>query len=322
MPLARESADRALALDRRLGPVFVTLAILERGTGRPGEAVQHAEKALALDPLSADAHRERARALEDLGEMAKAEAAYREAVRLRPNDWSALNQLGGFLAARGRAAEAREAFARVTSLTPDNTSGWNNLGSMERALGNLEAARRDWETSLSIAPTGTAYSNLGTLAFFEGRYTEAARHLEEAVKARPNDHRLWANLGSALYWAPGERDKAAAAYRRAVELGERERDLNPRNAPCCPACRDSYAMLGRGQDARAAIAEALSLAPQDTRVKLTAAEVYEQLGDRDLAIRWAAAALAAGHSRREVDGAPGLAGLRADPRFKEAVAKK
>jgi tetratricopeptide (TPR) repeat protein/tRNA A-37 threonylcarbamoyl transferase component Bud32 len=319
---ARESCDRALALNPRAAPAYVTLAMLDRGTGRPADAVQHADQALALDAMSADAHRERARALEDLGELRKAEEAYRQAVQLRPNDWNVFTQLGGFLNARGRFAEARDAFTRVTQLTPDNTSGWNNRGSMELALGNPEAARRDWETSLGIAPTGTAYSNLGTLAFFDGRYAEAARHLEEAVKARPNDHRLWANLGAARYWAPGEREKAGAAYRRAVELAEREREMNPRNAALLARLADSYAMLGQAREARAALAQALSLAPQDTRVMFTAGETYEQLGDRDLAIRWVAAALAAGHSRREIDRAPGLAGVRADARFKEAVAGK
>ena len=43
---------------------------------------------------------------------------------------------------------------------------------------------------------------------------------------------------------------------------------------------------------------------------------------RSLAIRYAVAALAAGHSQREVEQAPGLAGLRADARFKQALAKK
>jgi Flp pilus assembly protein TadD len=236
-----------------------------------------------------------------------AEEAYRQAVRLRPNDWSAFNQLGAFLNGRRRFEEAREAFARVTQLTPDNTKGWNNLGSMELALGNAEAARRDWETSLGIAPTSTAYSNLATLAFFDGRYAQAARYLEEAVKASPNDRRAWANLGAALSWAPGERETAPAAYRRAVELAEQERKLNPRNASLLARLSDCYAMLGRAREARAALAEALSLAPQDAQVMFNAGEVYEHLGDRELAIRWTAAAQAGGHPRREIEGSPGLA---------------
>jgi tetratricopeptide (TPR) repeat protein len=92
---------------------------------------------------------------------------------------------------------------------------------MERALGNLDAARRDWETSLGIAPTGTAYSNLGTLMFFDGRYAQAARYLEEAVKARP------ATTASGSTWAPRSTGRRASGtrrsrpYRRAVELAER-----------------------------------------------------------------------------------------------------
>ena len=77
-------------------------------------------------------------------------------------------------------------------------------------------------------PTSTAASNLGTLYYSQGRYADAARALEKAVTIPPESFRVWANLGAALYWTPGEREKAKGAYLRAVELAEEARGLNPR----------------------------------------------------------------------------------------------
>jgi serine/threonine-protein kinase len=317
--LARRSCERALALEPRLAPAFVTLAMIERGTGQPREALGHLERALGIDPLSADAHREKGRVLEETGAFDTAEQAYRKAMELRPNDWSAHNQLGGFLLTRGRYAEAGRVFLHVTELAPDNVQGWNNLGSAEYGQDRLQEARRAWETSVRIEPSGTAHSNLGALAFFEGRYAEAARAFEEAVKARDRDHRLWLNLGSALYWAPGEREKARPAFEKALELAERERAVTPRDGRLLVRIATAQAMLGRAQEARTVLAEALALAPQDARVMFAAGEIHEQLGQREQALRWIASALAAGYSPREVERSPSLARLRADPRFTRAA---
>ena len=74
---------------------------------------------------------------------------------------------------------------------------------------------------------------------------------------------MWRNLGAALYWAPGERDKAAAAYEKAVTLGESERKVNPRQAPLLAALADSYSMLGRRAEAIAAASAAERLGSAD-----------------------------------------------------------
>jgi serine/threonine-protein kinase len=226
------------------------------------------------------------------------------------------NQLGRFLLARGRHAEAQAAFRRITELAPDNVQGWNNLGSAAFAQDQLDEARRSWEMSLAIAPNATAASNLGYLAFFQGRYADAVPAFREALKTRDKDHRLWANLAAALYWAPGQREQAAAAYAQALELAEGERRVTPRDGRLLSRMAILQAMLGRATEARGLIAQALELAPQDARVMFAAGEVYEKLGDRARALRFVSAALEAGYSPREVASAPQFAQLRADPSFK------
>jgi tetratricopeptide (TPR) repeat protein len=307
---AEEHAERALEINPRLPAIHVVLAMIARGRGRYEEATVMAQRAVSLDPVAADGYRELGRAYEAIDRSADAEVIYRRAIAARPDDWLAYNTLGSFLLARRRWPEAEAAFKQAIALTPDNTRAHNNLGATYYGMGRPDEAAAAWEHSSSIRPTSAAASNLGTYYYRRGRYTEAARNYERAVALTPGSHRLWRNLGAALYWAPGERDKAAAAYRQAIELAEQERQVNPRQPALLAELADAYSMVGGSQEARAAAAAVERLGSSDAETIFNVASAYEQIGDRAQAIRWLQKALAAGYSRELLAQSPGLAALR------------
>jgi serine/threonine-protein kinase len=312
---AVDSCGQALKIDDQLAPVHVTLALIARGRGRYEEAIAVAGRALELDPTSSDAFRELGRAYEAVKRPAEAEAVYQRAIAARPDDWLAYNALGSFYYARGRYAEAETAYRRVVDLAPDNTRAHSNLGATLFALHRPEEAAAAWERSVAIRPTNAAVSNLGTYYFERGRYTEAARAFEQAVKLMPSDHRVWRNLAAALYWAPGERDKAAAAYSKTIELAEKAREVNPRQADLLAQLADAYSMVRREREARDAIAALERLRPDEASVLFTIAVAWEQLGDRDEALAWLEKAIAAGYTRERIERSPSLSELRKDRRF-------
>lgn len=318
---AVDSCGQALKIDDRLAPVHVTLALIARGRGRYEEAVAVAGRAIELDPLSSDAYRELGRAYEALNRTADAEATYQQAIRARSDDWSAYNTLGSFYYARARYAEAETAYRRVLDLTPDNTRAYNNLGATLFGLRRPEEAAAMWERSVAIRPTYSAVSNLGTYYYDRGRYTDAARSFERAVTLMPNEYRVWRNLGAALYWAPGERQKAAAAYERSVALAEEGRKVNPRQFDLLAQLADSYSMLGRAREARETAVTLERLGPEEAAVLFMLVGVYEQLGDRTTALAWLEKALAAGYQRERVERSPSLAELRKDPRYVSLTTK-
>jgi tetratricopeptide (TPR) repeat protein len=318
--LARQACERALQLNNLLAPVHVTLGIIHAGTGEAERALADFDRALALDPADADAVREKAQAYEGLGRAKEAEDTYLRAIRLRPAYWGNHSRLGALYWRQGRYAEAERAFRRVIELTPDNVRGYANLGGVLQVMGRDEEAVAALDRSMAIRPTYVAASNLATIQFMGGRFVAAARAYEKALEIDAHDYRLWRNLATSYYWAPAERAKAGPAYEHAAHLAEEQLRVNPRDAAVLADLADCRAMLGDRARSRSDLARALALAPQDVEVQQTAAAVYEELGDREAALRWIRQALARGYPREQLERDPGLAALRADPRFPRADA--
>jgi len=314
--LARKACARALALNDLLAPVHVTLGLLHTATGQPEEAVQDLQRALALDPVSGDALRALGKAQEALGRFDEAEKTYRKASERAPGFWGNWNALGALLFRRGRYDEAEQAFRRVIELAPDNERGYRNLGGVLQSVGRSREAEQALERSLSLRPTYAAASNLATLRFDHGDYGGAVRAFEKALELDERDYRVWRFLAAARHWAPGEREKAAAAYRRAAELAERQLEVNPRDAEALVALADCRAMLGEGARARSPLEKALALAPGDVEVMQTAGSVYEVLGDRARALLWINRALEHGYAVGMIERDPALEALRADPGYR------
>jgi serine/threonine-protein kinase len=313
---ARAAAARAGALAPHLAAVRLTSAMIATTTGRYEDAVATLQSVLADDPTSADALRELGRAFEAVGDMARAEGAFKQAVAARPNDWSAYNHLGAFYSRRRRWSDAAEQFSRVLELTPDNARGHSNLGGMQVLLGEVDAAIASFEHATAINPAyATAWSNLGTLYFRQSRDADAVRALEQASALGPKNHQVWFNLASAASRLAGRDAQAREAYARAAEFGELDRQINPRQPMLLARLASCYANLDDGARARSLLREAEALAPGDAGLLLLAAEVYEELGDRQRALARVEAALKHGLAHSELEANRSLEGLRKDPAF-------
>ena len=319
LALAEQHCERALALDALSPGPWITLGMVRVAAGRVEEALASFDKALDRNPRSADAHRERAFALERLGRSGEAETAYARAIELRPGYWANHNYLGGFLFAQGRPDEAEKAFARALELAPDNARVLSNLGATRLRRGQLREAEQALARSIAIQPTPTAITNLSVLQFSQGRYAEAARSAERATTPDCRDYRVFRNLAAALYWAPGERSRIGAVCGRMAELVSEERRLDPSNPAAVVELADCLAMAGERARARTLLAEGIALGKVETPVARIAAGAYEQIGDRDQALRWLGAALRGGYSRDQVEKDPWLEALRGDSRYAALV---
>jgi serine/threonine-protein kinase len=311
---AHKSANAAIHLNDKMAQVYVTLAIIDTGTGRYDEAVQSLEKALQIDPNNADAYREMAKAYEKQGKIKEAESTYANSIALRPGYWGTYNDFGGFYYRLSRYSDAEREFQKVVELTPDNARGYSNLGVIAFLQKNYDEAAKMYEKSAAIKPSASVYSNLGTLYYTLAQYDDAARYFERAIQMNGHDSFWWHNL-AATYQLAGETQKARKAYERTAQLAEQQRRVNPRDAVLLVRLADAYSNLNKPKEARELLQQGLALDPNDATNLFDACTIYEQLGDRELALQSLDKAVKGGYPRDLIQREPTLTQLRLDPRF-------
>lgn len=173
-----------------------------------------------------------------------------------------------------------------------------------------------YEKSVAIKPSDGAYSNLGTVYYTLGQYDEAARYYEKAIQMNGLDSMEWHNLAAAYQWS-NEPQKARTAFQRTAELAEEQHRVNPRDPDLIIRLADANSYLNQPAHARDLLREGLALAPDDVTNMFQASEIYEQLGDRKLALHWIAKAIQGGYPRDLIEKSPTLAQLRLDPRYQD-----
>jgi tetratricopeptide (TPR) repeat protein len=151
-PALHEGA--AAASERRLSAEEWYEIGCELETSSPERARDAYERALALDPLMAEAHVNLGRVLHVAGERGRAEPHYRQAVKLDPDDPTPHFNLGVLLEELGRRDEAVLAYRQAILRDPDFADAHCNLGLLlestgarQEAIRHLMAARQLMESA-------------------------------------------------------------------------------------------------------------------------------------------------------------------------------
>ena len=238
------------------------------GQGEYRKAVDEFKRAVALDGTKDDLLRGLAGAYEKLGDQLNAETTYRQAIAIRPQYWAGYNSLGGDHFRQSRYPDAVKMFQRVVELTPENFQGYSNLGALLIAQGDYSKSIKVLERSIEIRPTLEAYSNLGGAYFALRRFADAAQMYRQGLNLDDRDSLIWGNLGDALYWTPGRRGDAEAAYRKAISIASSKLEVNPQDASLLAFVATYSAMVGDKIAAMSNVQRALELAPADADVRL------------------------------------------------------
>jgi len=99
---------------------------------------------------------------------------------------------------KGNLEQAADHYRKALRIEPDYYPALNNLGALYERQGDHRRAEELLAAALDIDPDdGEAYVNLGHSLYEEGRYSEAADRLEEALKRSPNSAMGHFFLGSA-----------------------------------------------------------------------------------------------------------------------------
>jgi Flp pilus assembly protein TadD len=167
--------------------------------GRFAEAAECYREALRLRPDDCDARNNLGAALADLGRLGEAVACYQEAIRARPELVEAYYNLGNVLRLAGRHDEAVACYAQALRLRPAFAEGHNNLAIVLRKLGRFAEAAASLRQALELRPAYTAaLVNLGLTLADTGRLAEALAHDDEAIRLDPEN--ADAHHNRALAW--------------------------------------------------------------------------------------------------------------------------
>ena len=201
-PQALQSYRRAVALDPNYAAAYSGIADAEWRVADmiTGEAAGYqrslaaAEHAIALAPNSADGYWARGGLRTAYYyDWAAAEADFRKALELDPNDVRVLRDYGSLLAGLGRTAEALEVMRKGIALDPLSARAWRQLALLELDLGRLAEAKQAAQHLVVILPNSyLTRSVTGRIALDEARYADAL------TEFRKDDIGAWKLIGTAM----------------------------------------------------------------------------------------------------------------------------
>jgi serine/threonine protein kinase/Tfp pilus assembly protein PilF/TolB-like protein len=324
--LAEEHCNRANELDRLMPQAWLTLGSLHTQLRQFDQALEDLNRAHDRDPANEVVYARIAFVYQQQRRDSEAEQAYLKAISLAQKSWWPHAYYGAFLALRERYPEAEQQFRIAHEIAPDNPRILSNLGGVLWNRQRQAEARVAFEKSIQLYPTSGALSNYATLEFGDKRFAEAAAIYRRAAQLAPRDYRIWRNMALAYSHLDGGQAgvEARDAFRTALGLAEQERQRDPKNGMLAAQLADCHAKLGNETEARRVLAEVEQQAPGGSETKNTmklAAEVYEDLGDRDASLRMVEAGFARGLTREEVEQAATFDKLRVDPRYQSLVAR-
>jgi tetratricopeptide (TPR) repeat protein len=183
-------------------------------------------KALELDPKLTQAHINLIALYGRLGDPAKAEKHYREAIAVNPNAHEAYYNFGVLCYQSKRRDEARAAFEKALAINPGYADAHNNLGTLLEEEGKLAGAAEHFRRAIELQPSfRLARFHLGRIYANQRRYPEAIEQFKRAIEGAEDESRpayLYA-LGATQARA-GDSSAAAAtlatARERALALGQ------------------------------------------------------------------------------------------------------
>jgi serine/threonine-protein kinase len=282
----REEAIRYYTAARALRPETAhELAHALEEQGEPDEAIAVFRDLAALRPKNGRhlsclgrALKARGRSQEATLALAAAVAALREAIRSRPDDAIAHNNLSLALDAQGKPEEAIAEARATIRLRPDVATYHNNLALALRSRDKVEEAIAEFRTAIRLDPdyVGARNGLGGILCDVKHDYPAAEAVLRAAVRLAPDYADAHNNLGVTLR-SQGKLEEAIAEFHTALRL-------RPDDALTHSNLGLALAARGKLEEANAELRAAIRLNPHDPRAHTNIGITLMDHGKMDLAL--------------------------------------
>lgn len=203
---ALQAAPDSALLHRGLGMVLVRLASYH-------EAIEHLERATALDALDKLAWNALGLAYRGLMQASEAGEAFRRAIELDDAFYGAWLNLAVLEHEKGDRASAHATYAEAAQRDPSSPAPWFGRGLLHAETGELAQEIDAYRRALQIKPddTRTLY-NLGKAYLLDGRISAAIDTYETLRRLQPDHVNALFNLGLA-YFLGRQADKVEQIHR-------------------------------------------------------------------------------------------------------------
>ncbi|HEY4580390.1 MAG TPA: tetratricopeptide repeat protein, partial [Candidatus Acidoferrales bacterium] len=251
------------------------------------EAVPLLEKFLSQTP-NGNLYDQLGDAYTRMGDLARAEQAYRHAVQLEPDRARHIRGLAQSLFDQERYQEALAEYQRLVEMRPDDANTYLRMAASYRRLQRLEEAERQILLAKQRDPGNLeVIYNEATLYEDQGRFEDALRVASDAVaavKARTEVTPARRRNLAILYQLVGRLNRAAENYSAAIRSFEELQRLGPEeDLRARMLIVESYQAARDLPSAFAEMIKALAAYPNDRSLRINQALLYGDSGQPDLA---------------------------------------
>ncbi|HTP63146.1 MAG TPA: tetratricopeptide repeat protein [Burkholderiales bacterium] len=250
--LAADIAAQALAGTSGTAGLHALLGGALMGLGQPARAERSFRDALALQPDYVEAINDLANALRQQGRMVEAVNCYRDALRLQPGLGVVHQNLGTALAEQKQWPGAEASLREAVRLEPARAAVCHDLGVVLQKRARPREALACFQRALELEPRFVlARVAQGRCFISLGELEQAVASCEEALRHDPRSHEALVVLGAALQ-ARGGLAQASGRYREALAI-------KPDSAEACYQLATVAMAQNRLDEAAAGFRETLRL---------------------------------------------------------------
>ncbi|CAN5438069.1 tetratricopeptide repeat protein [soil metagenome] len=207
--------ERAVAADPRSAPASLWLSMSLLPLGRASEALEAAQRSIALNPADLMARHQVGRCLVELGEYSKAEPILREVATAVPKVAIVQQSLGMALYGLKRNAEAIKALHR-SALLEESASTFELLSRIQLEEKDVYGAIDSARGVVRLQPDSSVANAWLARVLLEGSHaTEAAEYAERAVLLDPDSGSAQLLLGT-VFQVQGKLREAGEHFRLSI----------------------------------------------------------------------------------------------------------
>ncbi|NDQ56046.1 MAG: tetratricopeptide repeat protein [Acidipila sp.] len=244
---------------------------------RAPESIQVLEAALGTEPDNPVAQYHLGVAFAQVGNLARAEAAWREAIRLRPSMSEGHQALAAVAIRKGDIGLLKSSAEALVNIEPTATAGYLLRALAKSNSADMAGADSDLRHALALAPNDPAvYTQLGVLRMRQQKNAEAQKFFEQALEKDPGFTEAMQYLVSSDLQ---QKQPAKAIARLNAQIAK-----SPNNSYYQAMLAQAYIDAGDAEKAETALNKAVALDNNNVDALLTLAQVQVQRGSLEQAV--------------------------------------